>query len=285
MSIADLADKYIGFTGGANLSKAGRNCQRITDAVGDESSSSSLIATIFWQAFMNSPAYLGALRRTEITSRAINDGQRFILRHGVERLPRYDLVIFDPGFGQSEPSAIQIVNVSPSQLREGWNAFISSNKLPFRSSAILAVINNGREAVVEALKVQEFGLMVTAPLSRQYTALLPAPAMGIAHRIEPSICTIGVIAKDVKGREGATTALHSLDPKKSKVFVQGLPGVVKAQDKNNVTDSCFIEIPGILSSHLPQSQYVSGPLRGMPPGTNGPVSFERENVEESTHRL
>ncbi len=279
MSIVDLADNYLGFTGGADLSKAGTNCRRITDAVGDTTSSTSLIATIFWQAFINSPAYYSTLQRTGgITSRAINDGQRFVLRHGVARLPRYDLVIFDPGFSQPAPSAIRKVTAPSPELREGWNAFIDSIGHPPRSSVERAISSYGREAVIEAIKVQEFGLMVSAPLPRQYTALLPAPALGVAHRIEPSICTIGVIAKDANGREGATTALHSLDPNNNNVFVKSLPGVIKPQDKDTITDSCFIEIPGVLASHLPPSRYLSGPLRGVPPATNAQVSFERENV-------
>ena len=283
MAITDLADKHIGVSGG-NLARAGINCQKITDAVGNVSSSSSLIATMFWQAFMFSPAYYNALQRAGVTSRAINDGQTFILRHGVRRLPRHDLIVFDSGFTNPNPSVIQPVFASVSELRQGWNTFIDSSSFD-RSRIGLAILRYGQEAVTEAIKIHEFGIMVLAPLPRQYTtSLLPSPALGVAHKIEPSICTIGVIAKDANGREGATTSLHSLDPNNTNVSIQGISGaskgitgVIKSQDKNIVTDSCFIEIPGILASHLPPSKYLSGPLRGMPPGTNGPVSFETEN--------
>jgi len=273
MSIANLADRYLGFTGGTNLSRAGLNCRRITQEVGNPASSSSLIATIFWQAFMFSPAYSKTLQGvTGITSRAFNEGQKLVVRHGVERLPRHDLIIIDPGFNQSEPSAIRTVNTPSVELREGWNAFIDNIAHPPRSSVERAIFTYGQEAVIEASQEQQFGLMVSAPLPREYTSLLPTPALGVAHRIEPSICTVGVIAKDAKGREGVTTALHSLETNNNHVFIDGIQSVIDPHDMNIITDSCFIEVPGITTA---QAQKLSGPLRGVIP--SGPVSFQRAN--------
>ncbi len=277
MSIADFADDLLG-NKGFDLTRAGKNCQLIAEVIKDKNSAMSLIATSFWQTFMRSSAFLRTLKDTGISSRGINNGQRFIIRHGNTVRPRHDLVVFDPGFRSNEPFVVPVIYAPLDEFREGWESFLKNINLSLPKSTFRAMIDYGQRAVEEALMTQSFGLIVTTPLEQTLTSALPSPAIGAAHKnkVEPPICTIGVIAKS-SGREGVTTALHALNPKYSSAYVGGLMGTIDPRDKNNVTDSCFIQVPGIFARYSSSYHLLAGPLKGKVPGINQPVSFERCN--------
>lgn len=110
----------------------------------------------------------------------------------------------------------------------------------------------------------------------ELTASYPSPAWGVACQLDdPPICTVGVMAVDERGREGVTTAQHAIPAGISQVFVNGLQGTIDPNDRNTITDSCFIEVPGILSTHAPGLQGPRYPLRGVTPRNAEIVSFER----------
>jgi hypothetical protein len=284
-SLTDLADQYLGRTGGVDLSGVGVSCQKISQAVGSEVFSTSLIATIFWQAFTNSPAFVPALALAGASPRAVTQGERFVLRHGEDWWPRHDLIVFDPDFQQGQSSTLQSVIASPADLVTSWNNFAQNHREALMASGFpgIEINQSGGGAAVEALAAQPFGLIIASPPVVELTASYPSPAWEVACQLDDSpICTVGVMAVDGRGREGVTTAQHAIPAGISQVFVNGLRGTIDPGDRNPVTDSCFIEVPGIMSTHTAGLQGPRYPLRGVTPRNAETVSFERPGFAKLT---
>lgn len=293
LSLSEMGDKYLGEEGGIPLTDVGRNCNEIGQAIGDTTRAIPLIATIFWQAFMQSPAFPRALERAGASFLAMNNGERFILCHGMGYFPRHDLLVFDPHFPREEPSSVFPVEASPDELIDGWRAFVRAHYTAISSAFGGIILRHGQGAAVEVVQAQPFGLIVAAQpaveligsSAPQAQAYYPSPAWGVAASPNQSPdCTVGVIAQDLSGREGVTTALHGLQGLQAgttKVYVNGVEGTIDSQDTNLMQDSCFIQMTGIASQQqsagivsAPTVPTVKGPLKGMTPRSGEAVKFE-----------
>lgn len=260
MALPDQVDLYLGDSGGVNLATVGTHSQSIARAVHDDNISTPLIATIFWQAFMNSSAF-GGLVSEEIMER----GEKMIVRHGVGTWPRQDLLIFDPDFSGPYPYIVGSIrtylqNTTGSQvLFDGWRTFIQRYSFAIQSSSPFGsiILDQGGYAAVEALDTQPFGLIIDRMPPIEFTAMPPLPPTALSPSpalaadpvcSSPQKVTVGVCAKSAKSgmtREGVTTANHAFKTT-STVIINGNPYSVKPADQDLVTDSCFIEVKNAL---------------------------------------
>jgi hypothetical protein len=101
------------------LRSSGREMQQLYNIFDDEGDIEPLIATLFWQIFIASPAYPNTLRRAGASRIAITQGDAMVVSHGLKGKQRYNLLIFDPAFPRREPVGVSI-EASASELREGW---------------------------------------------------------------------------------------------------------------------------------------------------------------------
>ena len=252
MALPDQVDLYLGDSGGVNLATVGTHSQSIGQAVHDDNISTPLIATIFWQAFMNSSAF-GGLVSEEIMER----GEKIIVCHGVGSWPRQDLLIFDPDFSGPYPYIVGSIrtylqNTTGSQvLFDGWSTFIQRYSNAIQSSSPFGgiILDQGGYAAVEALDAQPFGLIIARMPPIEFTAMSPSPALAAdAVCNPPERVTVGVCAKSAKSgvtREGVTTANHAFKTT-STVMINGNQYSVNPADQDPVTDSCFIEVKNAL---------------------------------------
>lgn len=287
-TLSQYADDHLG-QDGILLTEAGPNCFQLGQAIGADYAL-PLIATLFWQAFMNSPAFSRALARAGASFLAQRESEQFILAHGNRRFPRLDLLVFDPGYRQDGKGVVMPVEVFADELRAGWRLFARDHYAAISARFGGLILRYGEEAAIEALEKQPFGLLVAIPPSAQPTAsstqaYTPSPAWGVAlAKYQSPEGTVGVIAQDVNGKEGVTTALHviaGIQPGTRKLYINGVEGTLNSSDTNCTQDSCFIEIAGIASPQqragiisTPNAPVVQGPLKGFTPRVNEQVKFE-----------
>lgn len=287
-TLSNFADEHLG-QNGVLLTETDPNCFQLGQAIGAEYAL-PLIATIFWQAFMNSPAFSRSLARAGASFLAERNGEKFIITHGNRPYPRLDLLVFDPGYRHEGPGVVMPVEVYPDELRVGWRLFARDHYAAISARFGGLILRYGEEAALEVLGAQPFGLLVAVPPSAEPTAsstqaYAPSPAWGVAlAKKQNPEGTIGVIAQDVNGTEGVTTALHvipGIQTGTKKLYVNSVEGTLNSQDTNCSQDSCFIEIAGIASPQLragiistPNAPVVQGPLKGVTPRVNEQVRFE-----------
>jgi hypothetical protein len=267
MELSMLADKYLGHHGGVDFLSAGSFACRVHEVTRSETATTPLIASVFWQAFLASPAAVRALELAGASPLALTRGEAFIIRHGAN-WPRHDLIILDPEFNLSEPG-IAKAEATNNELAEGWDRFRSSRRA-FSPQLETLIRRAGLDSVlaVEASNVQSFGVIVMRPPKLEFTHC-PLPAWEVVAQPGGIRSTAGVIAKDISGRIGLTVALHAVPISANRVTVNGMLGSLVSRDA--VSDSCFIEVQ---TCPIPPARGLSGPLSGITPRAYEQVSFE-----------
>lgn len=263
MELTTMMDQYLGAHGATTLDALGPETRMFHDIYGSETLTSPLVATTFWQAFIESPAFAKSLWRAGASSTAIFEGERFIVSHG-SGWPRQDLVIFDPSHDSRDPVVIAI-QPEPDNLVEGWERFRQRNRLTdpqFRFHQL---------AAIEASSAQPFGAIVVGRPPIEFTRN-PSPPWSVApygtSSTATAVSTAGVVAQNNRKQIGITAALHALSGAKQ-ALVEGQVGNVVSEDV--ISDSCFIEVPGC---KIPPKGGLAGPLRGVTPRQLEPVKFE-----------
>jgi hypothetical protein len=79
------------------------NGKRLYNVLRSKSYTESLVATLFWQVFINSSLFAQKLRSLGCSALAFSHAEKFIVCHGEEDNPRYDLVVFDPLYDSDVP--------------------------------------------------------------------------------------------------------------------------------------------------------------------------------------
>lgn len=246
MELHELCNKYLSADGGGSLAVGGPYSRQIQEAFRDEDYSTSLIATIFWQAFVYSDAFLSVVEKaglnvTDYASCLLDgEGSRrskplqgsnslFVVSHGEKGDSlSFDLVVFDRNLSGHDPIAIRQVEVELGEAVKGWARFVRNAASNDRritgiqppdspgTENIDIIFNSGAFAAMEAYKAQRFGvLFVGTPelIATAGSVVSPSPPMKVTLKPgDPPIGTIGVAARNGKGDFGVTAALHAFLP-------------------------------------------------------------------------
>jgi hypothetical protein len=249
----------------------------------------SLLATVFWQIFLESPSYRRLLEKAGVAPQAIAQSERFVVSHGDESAPRYDLVILTPAPAGTQPRAIGVPGdlVIPAEDWERWKQRIQGVRgghdqpldrpgaPPAYAQFLEFAANIDADFLRESLELKPFGIVVIPAPATELTAI-PIPAWGVSCSpgARPT-STAGVIATNDRGECGVTVALHALArspadvvPGVTQVMVQDRPGTVRSVDP--ITDSAFVDLgPCTAISVQPVK-----PLTGVSPRAHEQVTFE-----------
>lgn len=259
---------------GVPLYAAGRATLAVRDILQSEDRTSVLIANTFWQSYVNSFAFFRELEQLGTDPAAVQRAEILVVTHGVER---FSLLLTDPNLEIGQVRSF-VMQASRDELQQGWGqAFVSKASsfpraqrrgipgLPFLAPP---------ETLYEIYKSQPFTVVVSGPMEEEYL-FVPSPCAQVT--VSAGTSTAGVYVRDSLGRVGVTAALHAVSTGGA-VTVDGLAGKVISTDFN--TDSCFIEVPGI----VPGGKKSSGPLR-LSPRLHENVTFEGYSTPSGSARV
>lgn len=288
---------------GYSLSKI-RSAGRINSIIGrtndgradfrQEARTEPLIASFFWQILRSSSAYARVLQLTHASPIAIQQAETIIVAHGRDDKCRYDLVVLDPAYPKSEPTAVNLRPLDASVLLEGmerWrretlaklhSALESSKRFSDDLQRSIHMVSNLESSFpMEAMNATNFGIIVACQPILELSAV-PSPKWEVVPTFGGvPVSTAGVVVKDMSGRVGVTVALHSL----TATIPAVIPGTTtieinvgssrvtgRVQSIDSITDSAFVEISPPYP--FPMKPGSKGPLRGVTPRVNEPVTFE-----------
>jgi hypothetical protein len=275
-NVPEYFDHCVGGEGGKNLSAIGPNSSNLESLITNDQVTTQLVSTFLWQSFLGHPA-TELIERTRRAGAGEKPPIIYIVRHGRGQ-PRHDLLIFDPHLSSDEVKQ-GYVDVSPAELRTGWHNFrnayhVTNDSIPPWLSQFS--LNDVPEIAIEAMGAQRHFFVAMHPPRIVWTSSsgqifpgIPSGAPAVSKKAQgKSVATAGVISSDDQGRMGITTALHAFNEHGSAVYVEGVPGNLRAKD--TVTDSCFIELN---AAQLPPCGSCNGPLKGVTPGRGEEVWF------------
>src|SRR5207249_1529214 len=137
--------------------------------------------------FIASPAYSRELARLGASPDCFKSGEPVIVSHGAGS--RFDLMVFDPHSGDSEPKRIESVRVDDDDLEIGAEKSLIRSGYPVRDiydsrypgttmtgDENLTPLGIRRGLAKECIKSQPFGLVVVGAEPITYTASVPTPA-------------------------------------------------------------------------------------------------------------
>ena len=281
-SMSEFADEMISEPGlGPELAIVAEQAFSFSEFGFDNKSAAALSATLFWQSFIESPAFPAYLQRLGASPLALHASQKIVVCHGEPGKQRLDLMIFDPGCSQEVKNSVSHVKVNPSDLRQGWNNFITPHHpalapapptseqpqselpsdFPLETEDLFTVLAQHMPAIaIEVSKENSFGMILvpqpqihyTADLSqcdetRPYTPspkiLLPNTAIGIADcKYGDPAASIGMFTTNHEGKFGFTTALHATKGESTVVFFDDtLPCLIL--EEKPILDTCFAMMP------------------------------------------
>ena len=244
MELSELVNKYLGGEGSEEHPPKGTSSRQIYGGIQSKEYFPSLIATIFWQAFVYSDRFLSCvkqvgLRPDDYASRLF-DGEvsrqclplagpnsLFVVSHRGENSahPRFDLLVFDKQLQGRKPLGLRQVDTTPDELMLGWARFVRnfagkdrriigfpSPELPGVDN-VDVIFNHGAGAALEVFETQRFGILFVGMPQLIPTGGSPSPAIKVhLSQSSPTISTGGVIARTRMGHIGVTSALHSFPP-------------------------------------------------------------------------
>jgi hypothetical protein len=271
---ATLPHSYLG---------TGRTADRLYDIIQAETRTEPLLATLFWQIMLRSPAFARSLAQLDVNAQTLQRVEPYVVPGTAGR---FDLVVLDPGRSAETIQAVTL-EASRDELVIAWRRWSTSQPwsrtpLPelYRTSPPFPTAPTPAELLDvvdpdfpgELLARNEFRVLVARLPETQLTATPPVPMLGVSIPPDPKpTATAGIVATDRSGVVGVTTAHHALgaidvgDP----VLVGPHSGKVRSLDM--VSDSAFVEVPGMTLPGDPAG--LRGVLRGLSP-REGPASFE-----------
>jgi hypothetical protein len=284
-SLPQYFDELVGDEGGKDLSAAGPDSERLGSLLDNSRLTTRLISTFLWQSYIGSSAGGLSTRAAKALIRkdspAVVDHEAspavYIVPHGRDQ-PRHDLLIFDPKIPQGKVHK-GYVDVSDADLRAGWVHFrdrydLSEASVPRWMSGFR--LGEVPEIAAEAMAFQRHFFVAMHPPRIVWTSgdgsslpQIPTGAIAVSKKMDSKkLSTAGIISTDAEGRTGITTALHAFMDHDASVFVDGVPGTVRARDV--ITDSCFIEVD---FPNPPLVNASNGPLTGVTPRIGDLASF------------
>lgn len=118
MDLTTLMKSYVEPQSHGLLHMAGPTTEKILGIVHNEARTKPLIASMFWQVFLQSPAYRKMLAKAGASFLALTQGETIVVTS--PDTDSYNLLVLDPAFAHSEPSAVQI-EANEQDLMEGWH--------------------------------------------------------------------------------------------------------------------------------------------------------------------
>ncbi|RJQ24649.1 hypothetical protein C4565_09380 [Candidatus Parcubacteria bacterium] len=162
MNLVTFADRFLGDEPSVDLTQTGPASKAITGLTSSIEQAASLIATLFWEAFVVSAAFDFTLKRAGFPVKYALLSKQLIVYHGPPIRPRFDLLILTPHYIREEPLTIPDVDTSPDVLRRGIEQILESAVVE-RSSLDWwkKIWRYAVDAVIEASQAQRFGMLIT----------------------------------------------------------------------------------------------------------------------------
>jgi hypothetical protein len=269
-NLSEYVDSNLPPDNGRDLALAGPSTQEIRRHAGSEEQTRPLVASTFWQSYVNSDAFERELTRYGMSLTVLGEGEPLIVTHGFQR---YTLLL--PSHQISGPISF-VAEVTAAELHEGWyrantRRLFARDLPPYIPNPIRIQEELGLtpQVAVEAYELQRFYVLIVPWMEEELTTV-PCPACMVdTSGVCPS--TAGAIVQDSVGRVGVTAAAHAV-PVGSSVEVNSYPAYVVARADDAKYDCCFIHVPGVSWVGLCSPSY--GPLK-LAPRMNEPASFDR----------
>jgi hypothetical protein len=220
-----------------DLSKAGPGSEWLRDRIGPERAE-ALVATSFWQAFLDSPALLrsiiGAweLKESGIVPSLILNAEKIVVARS--DIHRFDLLVLLPV--SIDPMAIR-VEVSPADIMGPFPGFPApSQRLRGRGVA--------RRLAIEAIRAEQpFAMIFAAKSPVTFASSVPSTCCKVTAG--SSVGSVGlVVRRKLTGDKGITTAAHvtagatAAAGAARQVDVGGKIGTVELEDV--IADTSFV---------------------------------------------
>jgi len=260
--LAALMNRLLGSRPQESLSSSGPVSTIVARSI-PQYDAEPFLASMFWHRFVQSSFYRELVTRFRASSHA----NLVVVGHA--DATRYDLLLLDIDY-RGEPQAERLDNAdaairntpADSQMigRVLRRAGSPSNLAP---SLISASVN-------ELAANREFGVAI-AQAPEQLSTFSVSPALALKNGKQESVATIGVVAIRDSGRVVATTANHAVESQVKRLTVDGASLAILGRHPNS--DSCLLAIPGYSIEGLNRFG-MAGPLRGVPPRTSSPASFD-----------
>jgi hypothetical protein len=237
VTLDEFANRFADQEAGSWLPDLGPVSRQLTQRIGNESITASMLATNFWRAWLSSNRAEAILRRHGASPAEMAQRKTIIVPR--LSLNRFDLIVFDPGLGSDFP---------PTRIE--LNEYIPVEELQF--GARLSAMSNPLRYFWEdapTAAAESFGggnqpysiILASSPrLERLY---VPSTPLDVFDASINQHSTAGAVVEDLtrKGRVGVTAALHGIDPTSASITVDGKVGTVVRT--HVITDSVFIEVP------------------------------------------
>jgi Trypsin-like peptidase domain len=274
MNLSEYVNSNVESDGGAWLEAVGPAARTIHYRTGREELTRPLVASTFWQSYVNSSAFAKDLQSRQLSKTDVRAGEPLVVYHPGPSGERYTLLLFASKL--TSPRSFP-VEITAQQLRDGWDranrrrlaAARRSSTLGMNSARMRTAYALNKRVAIEALRSERFYVLVVPPVEEEVTSV-PTPALGVDVGVAQSGPTAGVIVRDAVGRIAVTTAAHAI-PRGSEVRVAGLPASVIQRVDDDKYDCCVLEVQPF--SFPPAHRPSHGPLK-LAPRMNVPVTFE-----------
>lgn len=275
MDLDQFMDYYGNSTPGPDLAALGVGTVRLGNRLNDADLARSLIATLFWQAFLYSEAYDRNLQFIGASAKAKGSQTIIVPRPALQR---FDLLVLDPGMRPwDKPKFLSLdINLFPS-----GDSTIGARNAATRLGVPPAVGTDFATIVREVWSgaLDTFGLLIAGsqgnePLNVPGRAisvkgLAPQTMSGGVVLNREKISTVGafVECRSSNGIFGVTAALHALGVSQ-RPAVDTQTGTLIRSDK--VTDSAFIELSSPIQAPV---MPVKAVMSGITPRANQLAAF------------
>ena len=268
--LADLAGQFFKTPPRSDLADAGPAVAGLFKRVTHyEWRTRPFAATVFWQAYINSPSYVYFLDAVKANNPALRVRRTQVVPHPTDAGVRYDLLVLADGLSDSDSYYQTDAALDPGELKEGSARFVARVRNSPPEATLLAEIDHPAIAT-EAMKAQDFGVLLLPAPPMVPTALFLSPALPVRDPAGGAVSTAGVHAVNSSGQAGVTAAWHAIqDCRDSVVEVNGLRGQIVGQAHDR-SDSAFVAVNWSPPPGLPPAV----PLSRLVPRQHEPVSFE-----------
>jgi hypothetical protein len=263
LNLTEFVDAHGDQRPAASLSTKGRFSANILAAIGNETTTSALLATNFWRAWLASEGAERVLRDHGASS-GLAGCQTIIVPRS--NLSRYDLVVLDPGLpAESRPVWIDVSKTShESALQFGAHRSMTQDRLRY-------IWTDAPRVTLESFAGgKQPYCVVLASRPRSERLAVPGGALDVDSAATGQHSTAGVVVEDLTrpGRIGVTAALHGVGPLAQTVTVAGQSGSIVRTSP--VTDSAFVELSAAPSCVMTPA---NGVMSGMAPRGSQSASF------------
>jgi hypothetical protein len=182
---------------------------------------------------------------------------------------RYDLLVRADGIADGDTFYETEAGLDRGELEAGSARFVN-DLLPAVSDPELLRSLDHAEIAAEAVKAQDFRVLLFPAPPTMPNALVPSRPLEVREPDTNSVSTVGVHAVNDGGQHGVTVAWHAIqDCRRGAVRVNGAPGQVIGR-ADPLSDSAFVSAP----EEPPSGRPPARPLTKLVPRQHEPVTFD-----------